>query len=230
MVGTLFGVTSSCFVSLNSIYTKKVISVVDGNKWTLSLYNNVNAVLLFPFLILVFGELEIIVEHVGMLYSSKFWGLMTVGGVAGFAIGIASIMQIQVTSPLTHNISGTAKAALQAVLAFYIWQNPATVRGCLGIAVVLGGSLLYAYIRNREMKARDRRRAMGAGKDSNVAHTRLATEEDAADDAEKSGGDGTQIEMIETDTPKSDGAAAPSMRSSAGPRTDDAAAALHNRA
>ena len=210
MVGTLFGVTSSCFVSLNSIYTKKVIPVVDGNKWTLSLYNNVNATLLFPFLILLFGELEIILEHAAMLTSSKFWLLMTLGGVAGFAIGIASIMQIQVTSPLTHNISGTAKAALQAVLAFWIWQNPATVRGCLGIAIVLGGSLLYAYVRNTEMKAKDRRRAMGGAKDSTIEHQRLVNE-DGSDDgggAANGGGggegNGTGIEMMETDTPKAD--------------------------
>ena len=35
----------------------------------------------------------------------------------GFAIGYVTALQIQVTSPLGHNISGTAKAAAQTILA-----------------------------------------------------------------------------------------------------------------
>lgn len=36
--GTLFGVMSSLFVSLNSIYTKKMIPIVENNSWKLSFY------------------------------------------------------------------------------------------------------------------------------------------------------------------------------------------------
>lgn len=39
--------------------------------------------------------------------------MMTVTGVMGFAIGLVTVMQVKATSPLTHNISGTAKAAAQ---------------------------------------------------------------------------------------------------------------------
>jgi solute carrier family 35 (GDP-fucose transporter), member C1 len=45
--------------------------------------------------------------------SSIFWSAMTVAGFFGFAIGIVTVLQIKATSPLTHNISGTAKAAVQ---------------------------------------------------------------------------------------------------------------------
>jgi solute carrier family 35 (GDP-fucose transporter), member C1 len=38
---------------------------------------------------------------------------MTVTGFMGFAIGLVTVMQVKATSPLTHNISGTAKAAVQ---------------------------------------------------------------------------------------------------------------------
>ena len=57
------------------------------------------------------------------------------------------------TSPLTHNISGTAKAAVQSVLAFYIFKNPTTAANMAGIALVLGGSLAYSYVRRQEMAA-----------------------------------------------------------------------------
>ena len=44
-----------------------------------------------------------------------FWGAMNVTGATGFAIGLVTVMQVKATSPLTHNISGTAKAAVQVI-------------------------------------------------------------------------------------------------------------------
>ncbi len=38
---------------------------------------------------------------------------MTIAGIMGFAIGLVTVMQVKATSPLTHNISGTAKASVQ---------------------------------------------------------------------------------------------------------------------
>lgn len=64
--------------------------------------------------------------------------------------GIVTVLQIKATSPLTHNISGTAKAAVQSMLAFYLWGNAATVLGVVSIFVVLGGSLLYTFVKMDE--------------------------------------------------------------------------------
>ena len=38
LLGTVFGVLSSLFVSLNSIYTKKMIPLVENNSWKLCFY------------------------------------------------------------------------------------------------------------------------------------------------------------------------------------------------
>ena len=64
----------------------------------------------------------------------------------GFAIGLVTVMQVKATSPLTHNISGTAKAAVQSLLAFYIWGNEATFQGVAGILLVIFGSGLYTWV------------------------------------------------------------------------------------
>jgi GDP-fucose transporter C1 len=153
LLGTLFGVVSSVFVSLNSIVTKKAMPLVDKNQWKLTAYNNVNACILFLPLIVASGELDVIAAHADLLLSPYFWGVMLVGGVFGFLIGIVTIMQITATSPLTHNISGTAKACVQTGFAFYIWGNPTTFENLLGIALVLAGSLAYTWVRNVEMAA-----------------------------------------------------------------------------
>lgn len=168
-VGTIFGVTSSIFVSLNSIQTKKAMAMVDGNEWALSGYNNMNALLMFLPIILLTNERDIIIENAQLLASSYYWFLMTIGGVFGFLIGIVTIMQIKVTSPLTHNISGTAKACVQTVLALFIWRNPTNFANMLGVGMVLAGSLLYSYVKGREMEAAEAERR------SKAAHATLSS-------------------------------------------------------
>ena len=95
--GTVYGVLASLFVSLFSIFTKKVLPAVEGNIWALTFFNNLNACALFLPLMLVFGELPVIAsfEH---LDDVNFWFLMTIGGVFGFAIGYVTGLQIKVTS------------------------------------------------------------------------------------------------------------------------------------
>lgn len=56
LFGTSAGVISSVFVSLNSIYTTKVLPHVDNDNSMLLFYNNLNACLLFLPLILFFEQ------------------------------------------------------------------------------------------------------------------------------------------------------------------------------
>jgi solute carrier family 35 (GDP-fucose transporter), member C1 len=156
--GTACGVMSSIFVSLNSIYTARVLPNVDGDKSKLLYYNNFNAAMLFIPLVLVF-ESSILMEHFYQLRSLIFWMCMIVTGCMGFAIGLVTVMQIKATSPLTHNISGTAKAAFQSFLAFYIWGNAMSLKGIMGIILVVFGSGLYTYVQMKskpqQMKKED---------------------------------------------------------------------------
>ena len=122
---------------------------MDDNHWRLTFYNNVNAIFLFIPLIIYF-EADVIQASTEQLRSSQFWSAMSLAGVFGFSIGIATVLQIKATSPLTHNISGTAKAAVQSLMAFYIWSNDPTILGVLGIFTVLGGSLLYTFVKMSE--------------------------------------------------------------------------------
>jgi len=82
--GTLYGVLSSTFVSLNSIYTKKVMPLVQDDKWKLAFYNNVNASIMFVPMIFFAGEHNEISKHVDLLYTPAFWSLMFIAGILGF--------------------------------------------------------------------------------------------------------------------------------------------------
>ena len=147
--GTVSGVLSSLFVSLNSIFTKKVLPVVDDNHWKLTFYNNLHASLLFLPLIYWF-EMGIIMKSFDKLPSMAYWLAMSLSGLFGFSIGIVTVLQIKATSPLTHNISGTAKAVVQSLMAFYLWGNRWNGPAIVAIFMVLGGSLLYTIVRMSE--------------------------------------------------------------------------------
>lgn len=148
--GTYFGTISSLFVSLNSIYTKKVLALVDDNHWKLTFYNNVNACMILLPLVYHYEMKFILFEHPEQLSDRFFWTLMILAGCLGFMIGIVTVLQIKATSPLCHNFSGTGKALVQSLAAFYVWKNEPTKEGVMGIVIVLGGSLLYTYMKMKE--------------------------------------------------------------------------------
>ncbi|CAG7822376.1 unnamed protein product [Allacma fusca] len=149
--GVVFGILSSCCVSLNSIYTKKVLPIVDNSAWTLTFYNNVNASLLFIPLIYFVGEFpERIIVH--EIESVHFWLLMVVGGICGVSIGFVTAMQIKLTSPLTHNISGTAKACAQTVIAVWSYNDIKPWMWWCSNWIVLIGSGLYARVQQLDME------------------------------------------------------------------------------
>ncbi|XP_044536993.1 GDP-fucose transporter 1 isoform X1 [Gracilinanus agilis] len=150
-VGTVFGVLASLCVSLNAIYTKKVLPAVEGSIWRLTFYNNVNACVLFVPLLLVFGELQSLAAF-DRLDSAHFWGVMTLGGLFGFAIGYVTGLQIKFTSPLTHNVSGTAKACAQTVLAVLYFDETKSFLWWTSNLMVLGGSSAYTWVKGLEMK------------------------------------------------------------------------------
>uniref|UniRef100_A0A8R1IDD8 Sugar phosphate transporter domain-containing protein n=1 Tax=Caenorhabditis japonica TaxID=281687 RepID=A0A8R1IDD8_CAEJA len=59
-----------------------------------------------------------------------------------------------VTSPLTHNISATAKSAAQTVIAVILFSEVKSVLWWTSNSIVLIGSGLYTWIRNSEMESR----------------------------------------------------------------------------
>ena len=122
MFGAFCGVASSVFVALNAIYTTRCLPCVDNNVWRLCLYNNFNACILFLPLMIFFGELPIVANYPKIFYP-PFWFAMSMAGILGFSMGYVTGYQIQMTSPLTHNVSGTAKSYVQTLLAVIVYTE-----------------------------------------------------------------------------------------------------------
>ncbi|CEO96416.1 unnamed protein product (mitochondrion) [Plasmodiophora brassicae] len=150
--GSIYGVLASVFVSLYAINVKKALAAVNDDKWLLMIYNNMLAMFLMPPLIFVFNETTAILEN-PVVYTTSFWTtFIFFTGVFGFLINIATYAQIQATSPLTHNISGTAKSAFQSVMALVLLSETISKAGAFGLFLVIGGSFAYGWVRDSEMK------------------------------------------------------------------------------
>ncbi|EFA79372.1 GDP-fucose transporter [Heterostelium album PN500] len=149
--GIIFGLFSSFFVALYSIYVKRILPVCEGNEWKLSIYNTAISIVLILPLIGLSGEAKTLMDE-PILYTGEFWMVMTIAGAMGYLISIAIFMQIKHTSPLTNAISGTVKACVQTILAVMIWGNPISFQNGFGIFLVIAGSFYYSYVRYQEMK------------------------------------------------------------------------------
>eukprot|EP00111_Clytia_hemisphaerica_P021804 TCONS_00064105-protein len=149
--GVFFGVLGSFFVCMNAIFTKRCMPAVDGNIWRLQMYNNFNAVFFFVPLIIINGDLSVVAAF-PHLYNPRFWLMMSLSGVFGIAIGYVTGLQIKVTSPLTHNISGTAKACAQTIIAVVYFVTFKSSLWWFCNFLVLGGSGLYTYVKAADMK------------------------------------------------------------------------------
>ncbi|EAX94195.1 GDP-fucose transporter-related protein [Trichomonas vaginalis G3] len=151
--GCFYGVASSLFVALYSIVVKKTLKSLDNNEYVLIEYNTPIAIIAFIPLIYFNGEFEVLTRKL----SANFWIMQTLAGVVGFLINIAIFININVTSPLTHNLAGTVKACIQTILAFYIFPSSEkmTIKKFIGTVMIIAFSGLYSVVRTLEMKAKN---------------------------------------------------------------------------
>ncbi|CAH0717431.1 unnamed protein product, partial [Brenthis ino] len=156
LIGTIYGVVGSLMLSLYSIFTKKVLPSVNQEVWLLSYYNNAYSIILFLPLMVMNGEVSVLLNYTNF-HSTHFWMQMVIGGFCGFAIGYVTSLQIKVTSPLTHNISGTAKACAQTVMATQWYNETKNTLWWTSNVIVLASSALYARFKQVEMEENSRK-------------------------------------------------------------------------
>lgn len=162
VIGTIYGVIASACVALNAIYQKKVMPLVDGDIWAMAYYNNVNACFIFvPFILIM--ESKTLMEF-PLLFSLSFWFPMFAAGFMGFFMGYVVGLQIKVTTPLTHNISGVAKACLQTTIAVIYYHQQKPFLWWISTLMVLGGTSAYSIVKSMEMKQQQQVESRGEDK------------------------------------------------------------------
>lgn len=165
-LGIVCGVLASMCVALYAIFIKKSLPVVDNDVWRLQIYSNLNAcLLLFPIFVIL-GEVPEL-KQFQYWTSLGFWTILLSSGVCGIAIGYVSSLQIKFTSPLTHNVSGTAKSCAQTVMGCVVYSEVRSLWWWICNGFVLGGSLSYAYFRSKDMEASNKPVTTGQSQQEN---------------------------------------------------------------
>jgi len=75
-------------------------------------------------------------------------------------MGYVTSLQIQATSPLTHNVSGTAKAYAQTLLGVMYYNEVKTMLWWISNGFVLIGAAAYSHVRNQEMKEKHKAQSL----------------------------------------------------------------------
>ncbi|RCN30836.1 hypothetical protein ANCCAN_23383 [Ancylostoma caninum] len=84
-------------------------------------------------------------------FVRRFFSVYSLSIVACSSRPFFCIYSFQATSALTHNISGTAKAAAQTVMAVIYFSEIKTFMWWASNVIVLFGSAAYTYVKKQEM-------------------------------------------------------------------------------
>lgn len=149
--GVIYGITTSLFVSLNGIFTKRLLEFVKNSPIASVYYMNSGACVLFVPLLLITGQLKLAITEKAT--EPMFLGLLIFSGILSFFIGFASNLQIDFTSPITHHISNNAKSVVQTLIAVMVMRLAKSLLWWGSNLMVIAGALGYTLIRMQEEKA-----------------------------------------------------------------------------
>eukprot|EP00301_Raphidiophrys_heterophryoidea_P018454 c3437_g1_i1.p1 GENE.c3437_g1_i1~~c3437_g1_i1.p1 ORF type:complete len:347 (-),score=108.68 c3437_g1_i1:69-1109(-) len=161
LAGLVAGVVSSLFVALNAISIKHALSIVANNEGVMMLYNTVIASVLLLCVAVLFGEMKHVISF-PHYDKPQVWINVLLTGIFGFFINISIILVVKLTSPLTNNIAGTAKACVQTILAVFLFGTQIEWVNGFGLVLCIFGSALYSYIRLLEKHPKQQTHEMTA--------------------------------------------------------------------
>jgi len=116
MIGILYGIIASLMAALSGVFFKRFQNNMKVTSMQLT-FNNcfICSITLLP-LVISSGQLNSFMNST-LFHDAFTWLLLTVSGGMSLAMGWVTALQIQLTSPLSHNISINAKSLTQTLLA-----------------------------------------------------------------------------------------------------------------
>ncbi|KAH7100323.1 hypothetical protein BKA62DRAFT_706671 [Auriculariales sp. MPI-PUGE-AT-0066] len=161
-MGLFYGILSSVFIAVHSCLIKASLPHVGGSALSLAYWTNlVSSFLLTPIVLLVGEGTEFMrlvrtaSEQIGAgqtpewQWTTFVWGSI-VTGIFGALLGLASMLSVKATSPVTHMFSSAAKSVLQTVLGVWIFHDLMTTSRASSILVILIGTIYYTWVKAQQ--------------------------------------------------------------------------------
>lgn len=133
-------------MTIDFVYIKHVVMTIGLNTWGLVLYNNLEALLLFPLELLIMGELKKIKHEIS---DESDWhsfevifpvGLSCLFGLAISFFGFSCRRAISATG---FTVLGIVNKLLTVVINLVIWDRHSTLVGTVGLLICMLGGVMY---------------------------------------------------------------------------------------
>lgn len=133
-------------MSIDFVYIKHVVMTIGLNTWGLVLYNNLEALMLFPLELLIMGELKKIKHEISD--ESDWYSFSVVLPVAlsclfGLAISFFGFSCRRAISATGFTVLGIVNKLLTVVINLLIWDKHSTLIGTVGLLICMFGGVLY---------------------------------------------------------------------------------------
>ncbi|KAL4574164.1 hypothetical protein LXL04_020989 [Taraxacum kok-saghyz] len=133
-------------MSIDFVYIKHVVMTIGLNTWGLVLYNNLEALLLFPLELLVMGELKKIkheIKEESDWYSFEVVLPVGLSCLFGLAISFFGFSCRRAISATGFTVLGIVNKLLTVVINLMIWDKHSTVVGTVGLLICMFGGVMY---------------------------------------------------------------------------------------
>ncbi|XP_015572112.1 GDP-mannose transporter GONST3 [Ricinus communis] len=133
-------------MTVDFVYIKHVVMTIGLNTWGLVLYNNLEALLLFPLELLIMGELKKIKHE---FTDESDWytfevvlpvGLSCLFGLAISFFGFSCRRAISATG---YTVLGVVNKLLTVVINLVIWDKHSSFIGTVGLLICMLGGIMY---------------------------------------------------------------------------------------
>ncbi|KAK9091044.1 hypothetical protein Sjap_024221 [Stephania japonica] len=133
-------------MSIDFVYIKHVVMTIGLNTWGLVLYNNLEALLLFPLELLIMGELKKIKHEISDESDWHSFAVVLPVGLSclfGLAISFFGFSCRRAISATGFTVLGIVNKLLTVVINLLIWDKHSTLVGTLGLLICMSGGIMY---------------------------------------------------------------------------------------
>ena len=133
-------------MSIDFVYIKHVVMTIGLNTWGLVLYNNLEALLLFPLELLIMGEFnQMKVDSSKMTNWLSFDVVLPVAlsCLFGLSISFFGFSCRRAISATGFTVLGIVNKLLTVVINLLIWDKHASLVGTIGLLICMSGGVLY---------------------------------------------------------------------------------------
>lgn len=145
-------------MTIDFVYIKHVVMTIGLNTWGLVLYNNIEALMLFPLELLIMGELKKIKHEISDetdWYSFQVVLPVGLSCLFGLSISFFGFSCRRAISATGFTVLGIVNKLLTVVINLVIWDKHSTWVGTVGLLVCMLGGVMYQQSTSKPNAAKE---------------------------------------------------------------------------